>query len=146
MMKMKDIKCVAVGDGEVGKTCLLMRYATNQYSCEYIPTVFENYSSNTMVDNQPVILNLCDTAGQEEYDRLRPFSYSNADVFLLCASPTCPASFQNALIQWVPEMKHHSPNATIILVGTKSDLRNNKQVLRDLYRDENTPVSYAEVS
>ena len=75
------------------------------------------------VDGKHVELALWDTAGQEDYDRLRPLSYPQTDVFLVCFSVTSPASFENVREKWFPEVHHHCPGVLCLIVGTQVDLR-----------------------
>ena len=73
-------KLVVVGDGECGKTCLLIVFSKDEFPEEYVPTVFETYVADIEVDGRPVELALWDTAGQEDYDRLR---YASEFCYLL---------------------------------------------------------------
>jgi len=117
------VKLVVVGDGAVGKTSLLISYATNNFPTEYVPTVFENYTARKKRNDETILLHLWDTAGQEEYDRLRPLSYPGADVVLLCFSTVSQASYDAIRDKWAPEVNHYIHEVPHILVGTKIDLR-----------------------
>jgi len=117
------VKLVVVGDGAVGKTSLLISYATNTFPTDYVPTVFENYTARKKRHDDTILLHLWDTAGQEEYDRLRPLSYPGADIVLLCFSTVSQASYDAIRDKWAPEVNHYIPEVPHILVGTKIDLR-----------------------
>ncbi|GBE82575.1 GTP-binding protein [Sparassis crispa] len=155
-------KLVVVGDGGCGKTCLLIVYAENRfpevlppvlyafhYASDtthsapqaYIPTVFENYVTQVQFDGKLVELALWDTAGQEEYDRLRPLSYPESDVILVVFSVDFPVSLANVQDKWYPEVAHFCEDTPLILVATKIDLRRDEQTRRMLSAQGQTPVS-----
>jgi len=120
------IKLVAVGDGAVGKTSMLIAYAKGAFPDTYVPTVFENYTAQIDHHDKKVLLHLWDTAGQEDYDRLRPLSYPGSDIVLLCFSLVTEASFDSIKEKWYPEVDHYVKDVPTILVGTKVDLRESK--------------------
>ncbi|XP_073763539.1 ras-related C3 botulinum toxin substrate 1 [Danio rerio] len=138
---MKDIKCVVVGS-TVGKSCLLVSYTTNAFPDQIVPTAFDNFSANEIVDGNPVRLQIWDTAGMEEYDRLRPLSYPETDVFLICFSTVESESFENVSEKWLPEVRHFCPDIPIILVGTKLDLKYDKWTIEYLEKKKQTPISF----
>eukprot|EP01108_Squamamoeba_japonica_P002305 TRINITY_DN2082_c0_g1_i4.p1 TRINITY_DN2082_c0_g1~~TRINITY_DN2082_c0_g1_i4.p1 ORF type:complete len:193 (-),score=52.61 TRINITY_DN2082_c0_g1_i4:173-751(-) len=140
-MATRGIKLVVIGDGAVGKTCLLIAYANNRFPEDYIPTVFDNYVVNLTAGDQTIELGLWDTAGQEEYDRLRPLSYANANVFLVCFSVVNPVSFENVSAKWFPEVMHFCPEVPQLLVGTKMDLRRDDNTLKKLRDSNQVPIA-----
>ncbi len=78
---------------------------------------------DVQMEKHLVDLQLNDTAGQEDYDRLRPVAYPNTDVFLLCFSLDDAENTRNVKEKWLPELTNYCPGVPVILVGTKSDLR-----------------------
>jgi len=138
----QDIKVMVVGDGNVGKTCLLISYTTNSFPGEYVPTVFDNYNANAIVEGVPVNLGLWDTAGSEEYNALRPLSYPGTDVFIICFSIFSPTSFENVIKKWYAEIRQHmDTKPPIVLVGTKSDLRNKPAAVESLRANGEEPIT-----
>jgi len=116
----------------VGKTCLLATYSRDEFPSEYVPTVFDNYETAVMMDNVCYNLNLWDTAGQEEYDKLRHLSYPETDIFVVCYSVVDPDSYSNVPARWIKELREHCPDTPVLLVGTKIDLRGDTTITNDL--------------
>ncbi|CAH2295845.1 rho-related GTP-binding [Pelobates cultripes] len=138
----KEVKIVIVGDGGCGKTSLLMVYAKGAFPERYAPSVFEKYMTTITIGNKDVDLHLYDTAGQEDYDRLRPLSYQDVNLVLICYDVTSPTSFDNVLIKWYPEVNHFCRGVPIILIGCKTDLRKDKERLRKLKTSQQEPITY----
>ncbi|CAM5162175.1 unnamed protein product [Eretmochelys imbricata] len=111
---------------------------------KYAPSVFEKYTTSITVGNKEVILNLYDTAGQEDYDRLRPLSYQNTNMVLICYDVMNPTSYDNVLIKWYPEISHFCRGVPLILIGCKTDLRKDKEHLRKLMSSEQEPITYTQ--
>ena len=131
-MSTESVKLVIVGDGTVGKTCMLMCYTSNDFPSDYVPTVFDNYVANVSIGKETISLGLWDTAGQEEFDSLRPLSYPGTDIFLLCFAVSYEPSFKNLKTKWLPEVNQHCPSSTLLMVGTKIDLRDNPKEIEKL--------------
>jgi len=125
-----NLKLVVVGDGAVGKTSLLYVYNNGEFPEEYVPTVFENVAKNVTYKGKTVTLRLYDTAGQEEYDRLRPLSYPGTNIVLLCFSVASRTTFDSISSKWAPEVRHYLPRTPTILVGLKTDVRDDDKAPR----------------
>ena len=141
------IKLVAVGDKAANKTVLLMRYCKREVPTAYVPTVFDGYSVTVScstrvsestnsylcsfykvtMDNKLIEVGLYDTAGQEEYDRLRPLSYANSDGLLVAFSVDSRESMANIKDKWMQEINHYRPDAKVIIVATNIERRSAKK-------------------
>jgi small GTP-binding protein len=119
----RNIKCVVVGDAQVGKTCALVAFTANVFPLAPSATVFDNYTTMMMVDDVIVKLVLWDTAGQEEYEKLRPLTYMQCDVVMMMFSVVNVNSFRSIKEHWYPEVKRYCPDTPLFLVGTKTDLK-----------------------
>ncbi|XP_035769486.1 GTP-binding protein rho4-like [Neolamprologus brichardi] len=100
--------------------------------------VFDNYAVTVMIGGEAYTLGMFNTASQEDYDRLRPLSYPQTDVFLVCFSVVSPSSFQN----WVPEISHHCPGTPFLLVGTQVHLRDDSDTLEKLAQRNQHAVTF----
>ncbi|EQL02303.1 hypothetical protein G6O67_004776 [Ophiocordyceps sinensis] len=134
-------KLVIVGDGACGKTCLLIVFSKGTFPEVYVPTVFENYVADVEVDGKHVELALWDTAGQEDYDRLRPLSYPDSHVILICFAVDSPDSLDNVQEKWISEVLHFCQGLPIVLVGCKKDLRYDQKTIDELRKTSQKPVT-----
>ncbi|TFK51692.1 hypothetical protein OE88DRAFT_1712223 [Heliocybe sulcata] len=134
-------KVVVCGDGACGKTSLLNVFTRGFFTQVYEPTVFENYVHDLYVDEQLVELSLWDTAGQEEFDRLRSLSYAETHVVMICFSVDNPTSLDNVEAKWIDEILEYCPGVKVTL---KCDLRDDRSTKERLSRYGTHPVQYEE--
>ncbi|KAF1403428.1 Rho-related GTP-binding protein RhoF, partial [Spheniscus magellanicus] len=141
-----EVKAVVVGDGSCGKTSLLVAFARGDFPkvvASLSPgTSAPKFTASLQVGGKPVKIHLWDTAGQEDYDRLRPLSSLDANVVLICFDVTNPNSYNNILTKWYLEVTHFCKGVPVLLVGCKTDLRRDREVLRKRQEGRLEPVSY----
>ncbi|KEF52871.1 GTP-binding protein RHO3 [Exophiala aquamarina CBS 119918] len=125
--KVVQRKLVLLGDGACGKTSLLNVFTRGFFPTVYEPTVFENYVHDIFVDNIHMELSLWDTAGQEEFDRLRSLSYDDTQAIMLCFSVDNRGSLENVGTKWIQEINEHCPGVKIVLCALKCDLREEQE-------------------
>lgn len=118
-----SVKCVLVGDTAVGKTALLVRFTSETFPESYKPTVYENTGVEVFMDGVQISLGLWDTAGNDTFRGIRPMSYQQADVVLLCYSVANHTSFANVRHKWICEVREHLPQVPVLVVATQTDQR-----------------------
>ncbi|KAH3745575.1 Ras subfamily protein [Pelomyxa schiedti] len=118
-----SMKLVLVGNPGVGKTSAIRTCVDNIFPTFLYTAGFESPSTSIIVDKLIFSINFWDTAGQEDYDRLRPLSYPSTDMFLVMFAVNSPDSIRDVEAKWVPEIRRFCPDTPYLLVATKIDLR-----------------------
>jgi len=142
-MTYRTIRCVVIGDAAVGKTTLLNALTVNEGSSnKEVSTAYQEFHKKvTLADDDIIDLLLIDTVGEEPNDKKLPLLYSNANVFLLCFSVISPSSMYSITEKWLPEIKKNAARAPLVLVGTKVDLRYDKNIVKRLAERELEPIT-----
>ncbi|XP_061561291.1 rho-related GTP-binding protein RhoN-like [Phycodurus eques] len=135
-------KIVVVGGTRCGKTALLHVFAKDSYPENYVPTVFENYTASFEIDKQRIELNMWDTSGSAYYDNVRPLAYPDSDAVLICFDISRPETLDSVVKKWQGETQEFCPNAKVVLVGCKLDLRTDVNVMRELSQHRLIPVTH----
>merc|ERR1712000_805516 len=128
-----EYRIVVVGAGGVGKSALTVRFIQGNFVEKYDPTIEDSYRKQVAVDGVAVLLDIMDTAGQEEYSALRDQYMKTGQGFILAYSITSPTSFDAAvkLRTQILRIKEEQPDIPIMLVGNKLDLEEERAVTTD---------------
>ena len=127
-------KIVLLGDSGVGKTCLISRYLCGTFDNSCPTTNGASYASKELIleNNEKIVLDIWDTAGQEKYKSLTRFFYKDASAAILVYDITKKETFTNLKTYWVQQLKDYGTNNIIIAIaGNKSDLYDKEQVSED---------------
>ena len=89
-----------------------------------MPTVLDCYRTEVLIEGHALKIQLWDSAGQDDYSRLRPLGYMGADVFLLCYSVSDRESSKSVESKWLYELRNNAASVPCVLVATKLDLKN----------------------
>ena len=115
----------------MGKTSIIMTWTQEKFPTLYEPTVFDTYNGTKNYKGAEIKLQIWDTAGHEDLGRLRPIAYTNTDCFMICFSLVDKNSLKQACTKWIAEVKATAKSCPCILVGTKMDLRDEREKEND---------------
>ncbi|OCL05948.1 ras-domain-containing protein [Glonium stellatum] len=139
------LKLVVVGDGACGKTCFIIVGTKKLFPTVYVPTIFENYEADFEINGRSVEAHFWDTAGQDEFARLRPSSYPGTHIVCLCFALDDHDSLDNILHTWQPEIAHFcGKKIPIFLLGLKKDTRDDPISIGERLRRGQRHVTKAE--
>lgn len=125
----REVKIVMLGNGGVGKSAITFRFVQNKFVESYNPTIEDSYRKQIKVESQNIVLDILDTAGQEEYTELREVYMRGGEGFIIVYSITDKKSFQE-----VTEFRDRTlrvkdkDKVPMLLVGNKADLEQQRAV------------------
>lgn len=119
-------KIVVIGDMCSGKSSLITAYCRDKFSELYIPTVLTSCMTDADVLGEKIELVVVEVAGRIDYAKIRRCAYHKMDLVILCYSADRPSSLAAIKTNWLPELKKIAPEVPYILVGTKTDIREEK--------------------
>ncbi|RYP48131.1 hypothetical protein DL768_005928 [Monosporascus sp. mg162] len=128
---LREYKLVVVGGGGVGKSCLTIQLIQSHFVDEYDPTIEDSYRKQCMIDDEVALLDVLDTAGQEEYSAMREQYMRTGEGFLLVYSITSRQSFEEITTfqQQILRVKDKD-YFPMVVVGNKCDLESEREVPR----------------
>ena len=139
--EVKKVKLTFVGDSTVGKTSIILTWTQERFPEYHEVTVFDTWMGEKSYKNQQIELSIFDTAGHEDLGSMRPIAYPGTDCFLICYAVDNRESLRNACTKWLNEVRTCAKKVPVILVGTKSDLKEEaKQRERGLTNEDGTPM------
>ncbi|VIO91617.1 Uncharacterized protein BM_BM6769 [Brugia malayi] len=145
-------KVIMVGTGGVGKSALTLQFMYDEFVEEYEPTKADSYRKKVVLDGEECLIDILDTAGQEDYSAIRDNYYRSGEGFICVFSITDTESFEatNEFREQILRVKNSATDSSvpIMLVGNKSDLTNERSImqLHAQQRAEQWNVPYIETS
>ncbi|KAK9670979.1 RAS2 protein [Basidiobolus ranarum] len=130
---MQTYKVVVLGDGGVGKTTVTLQMVSNHFLETYDPTIENSYQKQTVIDDAPCMLEILDTAGQEEYTILRDQWIRGGEAYLLIYSITSTSTLDRGIeyFSQIQRVREDMERVPLILVGNKSDKSGERQVSKE---------------
>lgn len=119
-MTSQEYKVVFVSDSDY-KSLLLFKFDERPHPKRDLSSIFDNYKIDVSIDGKPYTLSMWNTAGNEDYDRLRPLAYQDANVIVIVISMISRSSFNNITEKWLGEVRHYCKDAAIAIVAIDLD-------------------------
>jgi len=152
-----NYRIVVLGSGGVGKSALTLRLISDEFAEEYDPTIEDSYRKQVVIDGKPALLDVLDTAGQEEYASLQDQWIREGDGYLIVYSITSKDSLEESKVMHDKISRiRDSENFPLVLAGNKCDLENERKVTKqkgqetieswNSKRSKDNPVSFFETS